>query len=522
MSNDVTQIVSFLSQPQLAVPEGLKKDLHKVIPSLLSPELNSKTRKILVKHLKAGRNTKDAYKAILIESMLLYLEGKPVSSMKLKALLENYVPTLADGASVLATLNWWRFSQKEGTDERLKQHLGRNTFTTVFNRTVDVVDAMYLQVCGGALPAFKRTGNVIVLTRQMLMPPHAPSVRTLEFAKNLTENHGKNVMIVCSSETTSEPTGPLVPQGIGQFAEQFLTASTVNYEGVQLPFIMTGRGTFTEPAVRQTLEVMHNFDPEMILSIGAPNMLAEPFGDRAFCFFYMSGRGTAITRRQHFHTWDTLTDEQRSELEAEGTLHKHLFVSTPGYHEKVQYSKLTRSQFGVPDDAFLYCVIGLRLGQEVDTEFLTLLKRIAENSNSYFLFAGKFDGYEETMADWPELSNRCHFAGMQPDIMAVYELCDAFINPDRAGGGSGAAQALQGHVPVLTRPIGDVGYMVKNAATYETYEAMGDAAIAIANDRALHDTFIENAKKDGDRLSVRDEYLSRIMDEFEKFAEANE
>lgn len=126
------------------------------------------------------------------------------------------------------------------------------------------------------------------------------------------------------------------------------------------------------------------------------------------------------------------------------------------------------------------------------------------------------------MADWPGLADRCHFAGMQPDIMAVYELCDAFINPDRAGGGSGAAQALQGHVPVLTRPIGDVGYMVKNAPTYESYEAMGDAAIAIANDKALHQSFIENAKKDGDRLSVRDEYLSRIMDEFEKFAEANE
>lgn len=519
MSNDITQIVTFLAQPRLAVPEDLKNDLHKVVSTLLSPQINEDTKKILVGHLKQGRTTKDTYKAILIESMLLALEGKPASSIKLKALLAKYQPTLADGAATLSTLNWWRFSGKESADPRTRVHCDRETFYNVFDKTLEPLDALYKQVTGGSERPFARNGKVIVLTRQMIMPPHAPTVRTLEFAKNLIENHGKEVLIVCSSETTREPLGPLAPRAVGQFSPQFLDASTLNYEGHALKMVMTGRGIFSDDAVLNTLKIMDDFNPEMILSIGAPNILAEPFGDRAFCFFYMSGRDIPMTRNQHFHTWEALTPEQERTLKKEGTLGQHLFVSTPGYHRKEQHSTLAREQFGIPDDVFLFAVIGLRLASEVDEAFLKLMDKIAAETDSWFLLAGRLENYETVFDAFPRLKERAKFIGMQSDIMAVYELCNAYINPDRAGGGSSAAQALQGDVPVLTRHGGDVGFMVQNAPKYETYDDLAKDAVAIATDPAKYEEFAAKAKLDGDRLSVRNEYLSRIITEFEAFAD---
>lgn len=522
MSIDITEVVKFLGQPTLAVPSELKRDILKVVTHLLSPQLERKNKKILVRHLKAGRTTSNTYKAILIESMLLELEGKPVSSLRLKKLLSEYRPSLPDGASTLATLNWRRFSGKHASDKRLTSHLDRETFFGLFNNTLAELDRVYKDVIADGERRFSRTGNVIVLTRQMIMPPHAPSVRTLEFAKNLTENHGKNVLIVCSSETTSEPTGPLVPQTVGQFSPQFLDISTVTYDGATLKFLMTGRGTFTEQAVRDTLKVMDDFDPEMILSIGAPNILAEPFSDRAFCFFYMSGHGTPMTRGQYFHTWDEPTEQEWTQMREEGVEDQHLFVSTPGYHKPEQFSSLSRSEFNLPEDAFVYAVIGLRLGDEVDTAFIDVLRKITAETNGYFLFAGRFDGFETAFDAVPDVKERCRFAGMQPDIMAVYEMCDAFLNPDRAGGGSSAAQALQAHLPVLTRPIGDVGFMVKQSPTHKTYEALAEAAVTLAKDEALYADYVAHAIQESDRLSVRNEYLQRILDEFNTFAETRE
>ncbi|MEX0300009.1 MAG: glycosyltransferase [Kordiimonas sp.] len=519
--NKVTEVVAFLSRPELTMSSIDVTDVTNVAAALAGTEITAETKKILLQHLQQGRKTKDVYKAIVIESLLLELTKKPVHSITLKNLLLKYKPTLVDSIGTFATLSWNAFSKGDVVDPMLLQHCDRETMRHIFCCSLDHLERIYAEETSIKTPTFHKNNKVVIVTKQIQMPPHAPSVRTFEFAKNLIEDHGKEVLIVCSSENSRLASGPINPAIQAQYEERLLTGiNNVSYEGTNLPFKLCGNGIFNEETGREAIRAILDFSPEMILSIGAPNLLGELFHESSFGFFYMSGRSIPITRHHYYHTWDEPTPEDWETLENEGIADQHLFTSTPGYHKPVQFSQLTREQFNIPNDAFIYAVIGGRLGTEVNKEFRQVLANIAEEQpKAHFLFAGGFNGYEKAFDDQPQIKEHCHFIGMMPDIMAVYEICDVYLNPTRKGGGSSAAQAAMAGLPILTLPTGDVGFMAQNFPDIADYDELTKISISISQELSLLETYKEYAAKEAKRLNSRNAYLGRIIDEFEKFAE---
>jgi hypothetical protein len=61
------------------------------------------------------------------------------------------------------------------------------------------------------------------------------------------------------------------------------------------------------------------------------------------------------------------------------------------------------------------------------------------------------------------LSHRLHHIDFEPDLRALFTLCDRYLNPPRQGGGMSALLALVEHVPILTLPNCDVAGFVGNA-----------------------------------------------------------
>ena len=100
----------------------------------------------------------------------------------------------------------------------------------------------------------------------------------------------------------------------------------------------------------------------------------------------------------------------------------HLFTQHPGFDVKTLSNGLTRKQFGIPEDVFLFVVVGLRLSQDVDDRFLQLLGNICEHPNAHVAFAGNFDNYDETVGQYPALRGRTTYLGFQLDIMGVYHI----------------------------------------------------------------------------------------------------
>ncbi|WP_160308870.1 glycosyltransferase [Paenibacillus sp. DMB20] len=122
-------------------------------------------------------------------------------------------------------------------------------------------------------------------------------------------------------------------------------------------------------------------------------------------------------------------------------------------------SKLARSEFGFDNSNFIIAVVGNRLDLELTDEFLFELEELVKSKDHVrILFIGDYDNYNEHMDSYSSLKKRSIFIGFQPDLAAVFEVCDAYLNPFRAGGGTSAAIALKQGLPIFTYAYGDVAY----------------------------------------------------------------
>ncbi|MFC3050706.1 glycosyltransferase family protein [Kordiimonas pumila] len=522
MTDPVLQAMHFLADPSRHVTESDKASLMNIANVILTSDLTPDARNGAISTLERGMATKDKYKAIFIESMLLCLTKRPKHSARIAQHLQSYKPDIEEANSTYTNLVWQRFTMDETKDKRLYQHCTRAATLPLFRHLISLFKGMYDREVPDHPTTFKRTNRVVVVTRQMQMPPHAPSVRTLEFAHNLIEKHGKEVMIVCSSELSKSYNGAIMPSAHGNYDERFFNLKTITYEGIQIPFTICGNGVFSEASLREGIRAIHDFGPDMILSIGSPNLLPEVFHQRCFCFFYNSGRGLPLTQHQHFHMWEDPTPEQAKQIKQEKLAENFLFVSTPGYHVQKQFMTLNRSDYNLPEDSFVFAVIGMRLTTEVDSSFIEMMATIQKSTNCYFIFAGRFEGFNTAFASHPALGENCRYLDMQPDIMAVYALANAYLNPERKGGGSSAAQALQAGIPVLTLPSGDVGFMATNFPKLPNYNTVGHVAIELATNPEKMVEYKAYTAAEAKRLSVRDAYLERILEEFEKYAAQKE
>ena len=124
-------------------------------------------------------------------------------------------------------------------------------------------------------------------------------------------------------------------------------------------------------------------------------------------------------------------------------------------------------------------MIALHNNKDVDDEFCTMLERVVENEQAHIAFSGHFETFAEQMEKFPLLKERCTHIGFQDDIMAVYNISDAFLNPNRKGGGSAIVYAMQADLPVLSLPFGDAGMAASAFPSLEDYTAMAQKALEL-------------------------------------------
>ncbi|MEX0297889.1 MAG: glycosyltransferase [Kordiimonas sp.] len=457
------------------------------------------------------------YRGALIESMLYRITGKETHLKQLSDHLRRYQPDISAGMATFNAVAAFHFNASSGEHERLKQHLGRQVqkqlFETLLARAETLFDLVKEQI-----PVQQATCNnrVVILTKQFIKPPHAPSADALSFAARLIKHHGKQVIILSTSELANVYDGAVAPCTQFNVQPELLGTNTLSFDGVDIPFSMLSTGEFTEQTMAKGLATIASYDPETIISVGAPSLLAEPFASTRFCFIYQTGRGIPLTRHCYFHTWDAPDQEMNELVQAEELTDQYLFVQHPGFDLKPPSTALTREQFGIDADAFVFVIVGMRLHSDVTPGFLGMLEHVLENERVHFAFAGHFERYDEILAKHPDLAKHSTHLGFQNDIMAVYNLSDAFINPTRKGGGGGIVYAMQAGLPVLTLPYGDAGMAASQFPQLSSYEEMASKAIELIETPETMQQYQKLAEREGIRFSNRDSFTDRIVEAFEK------
>lgn len=174
----------------------------------------------------------------------------------------------------------------------------------------------------------------------------------------------------------------------------------------------------------------------------------------------------------------------------------------------------SRGELGLPQDKFIIAVVGNRLDQEIDLQFVSLMKDILEeNPDSIFVVIGNVSSLKEKFAE-KEYSEKVYYLGFVQDLPGTYGVVDLYLNPKRTGGGWSGAMALMAGVPVVTLPDCDVAKNVGENFVVSDYPAMKETVSRYITDKLFSETMIKYAAEKASCNTEENmiQYVMKMMD----------
>lgn len=306
------------------------------------------------------------------------------------------------------------------------------------------------------IPLEERDNNTImILSIQFLNEAHAPTRTVMERAKSL-KKLGKNIIIVNTSELyIEEGYLPIYRVGFGRILEEYNDVDEINIDGINgtFPFMQMPGNSPIEYRMQVLAGLLVKYKPYYILSIGTGSILADLCGNIVPCASMALAFSTLPKTKNKMKILGRKLSGEEKEIYAKED--SDIIESRFTFELKPQKKKFSRKEKGLPDKKFLLVVVGIRLEFEIDSNFMSVLSDVC-NKGCYVVFAGIMDNYSSLMEEYPVVSANSSFIGYCDDILALMEICDLYVNPDRLGGGFSVIEAFAKGKPGVYLKSGDV------------------------------------------------------------------
>jgi len=355
---------------------------------------------------------------------------------------------------------------------------------TLFYQLVTEMEQTLAPSSFASAPVKSIDGRVVILTPQFLAPPHATTLRAIEYVKTLRDELGKTPIIVESHACQRVSPIAFVPPYSSHRNPKLKAIDLIDIGGEPIEYYRIASDTFTLADLVQTTALISALAPELVIAIGCPFISAEAAALRFPTFSQPTIASMPITRRARSFSWNPGTPAEQAVLERFGVADRRLFHMHPGFSAPPETPPVSRTALDLPQDAFVFAVVGGRLDYEVDGRFLDFLETLVADPRAHVAMMGKFERFETAIASRPKLENRVSYLGFRMDLLAVLRTCNAFVNPDRTGGGRSGAYAQHAGLPVLALRRGDVASTIGEENACASYAEMAERAERLMNDPA--------------------------------------
>ncbi|PWC33938.1 glycosyltransferase [Azospirillum sp. TSO35-2] len=353
--------------------------------------------------------------------------------------------------------------------------------------------------------------RVAVVTNQFTNQGHQPTRDCFDFAARLQDEFGLDVAIINTNTLPGRVENLFIPPMIAEIAEDLEGVLALRMFGRQVKVASFTERAFSQAKLRLIVEAIDGYDPDLIVSFGGSNIVADLFAEAAarpvVCIPTSSGITLSLAPI-------VLGFEERDHTQDVPALYRRPFARrfrpfTFGY--TLPPTAGGRVATGFADGTTLFAVVGTRLDQEVTGEVLALFDDILDRCPAAGLvFAGEV---KELPARLASLRNgaRMNCLGHVGDIRALYRCCHVFLNPPRQGGGGGAAFALAEGVPVVTYGWGDGASVSGAAFCVPDRDAYVARAVTLATDAAAHASASAKAKERYTEIGDRHRCVERLL-----------
>lgn len=309
---------------------------------------------------------------------------------------------------------------------------------------------------GAEVPNLRKdVRRILIVCKQRLGSQHAPTAIALELARVLQEEGGLEVMVLDARDfPDTNPLG-LTEPFIANFAAEAGLAK-IRQGGVDIPVHHAETAAYGASRLEEWVSVARDFAPDAVISQGSANLAGDLLSYRYPCLYLPSKLEEPIT---HAH----LAIERRSnagelEIASRGLLDAPPMARFADYRidpTPERGEPIPRARLKIPEEAFVMAMVGVRLSDEVDADFAAMLADVlAQRDNAYLVICGTTA--LKHAAPLIPYKHRLRLIDYAPDLRALYDACDVYVNPERQGGGRSAYLALVEHLPVLSLPVGDV------------------------------------------------------------------
>lgn len=268
--------------------------------------------------------------------------------------------------------------------------------------------------------------------------------------------------------------------------------SSMDYQKEQKEYLLPNvkicyaRGNGIRERMNNCVDDIIDFQPKVILDFTAKHSYLSPILTNYFPVVCVSTGGHCTTASFHKYIcrdkrvcielnkiYNSIPEEKMLELPNAAVipLEKQM-------HERADY--------GFEENDFVLVTVGNRLEIECTDDFVdevcSLLKKY---ENIKWILVGDTNSYIANKYTHLLQEGKIVFWGYESNLMSFYKMCNAYINPNRAGGGTSIVWAMVAGLPVLATDFpGDIVYWMDNSI-HGNYHDLIDYTEKLCLDREL-------------------------------------
>lgn len=309
--------------------------------------------------------------------------------------------------------------------------------------------------------------TIAILSPQLLSMRHSPTREAYSLALHLQHYFGINVVIVNTNGMAYGNQLNLI-ETLDFHSNQHLSglqSRTVNY----LDFKQSPVNILTfAPEPMSTRKITNIIDSlgqlkvDAVIAHGENLLVQEAIFGVYPSIFATTGGVVPYAHSDAYFVPATLYAEPQQKLAEKYGHSDFLLESMLVTPEGEAEAPATRSTFGIAESAFVYLVVGTRLTNELNEEFIWICQQLLESSETAVLaFSGTNElslnrYFDNALID----SQRVITLGFQNDLPAICKMCDVYLNPKRQGGGTSSQTAILNDLPIVTLNHGHISAVV--------------------------------------------------------------
>lgn len=342
------------------------------------------------------------------------------------------------------------------------------------------------------IPLAERDNNlVIILTVQFLGEGHAPTNSVIERAKVL-KALGKKVMIVNTSEICLiNGYIPIYNINVGNVIKQYDDINEIKIGQDKFSFLQIPDELPLSYRMKALVHILNKVKPYYILAVGTGSILADLCGNIVPC----ASMAVVFSTLPYTKNKMKILGRKFTEKECENYKDRDndIIESRFTFELKIQKNTFSRIELNLPDNRFIIIVVGTRLQFDITDKFMEMLQSICAEG-CFIVFAGIMDNYHELMKKYPVVAGNSLFKGYCNDMLALMEICDLYVNPDRSGGGFSIIEAFSKGIPGVYLKKGDVYTAGGEEFAVNNFNEMREQILIYKNDKNYYNKMSKLAK----------------------------